>query len=282
MGNFLAESTAYTISEDIVSDFENMQSFDMEFSTKKNRKVKTLTDCVRYFNDIDNGNDLTGIRFGFSNVAINEELFNRKVRQIALELADAVDKNSVEKVRELKEKYGKDKEFVVAKNFLNKKCKDIWDIFDSKGKILNAPHKAMKILGITNIPSLDFLLGNALRYYEKNETETTSLILSKILKSKNLSYSLNDIHEFLKTMSKKEKIHYNFKTVMYLIEEQNYNNLKLSELGISPSVIKKALKNLSIKVRLKYYFRNILLKNKFLKMYKFLLKWACKKFIVLL
>ena len=113
----------------------------------------------------------------------------------------------------------------------------------------------MKSLGITNQPDLDFILGNSLKYYEKDESKSTSYIIESTLKNKNMSYKIDDIHKYLKETAKKSKCKFNFYTVKYLIEKQNYSKDKLSDLGVEECILKKALKELSLKDKLKFYIR---------------------------
>ncbi len=241
---------------------ENTASVLADFCTNVNKTPKNLSACVKFFSKInDIENDLSKVYFCFNDIIINEELSNRKVREIAFELAQAIDENSVEKVKALKNKYGNEKEFATAKNFLNKKCKEVWDVFETKNKVIKAPYEAMKILGITNRPNLSFVLEDSLRYYEKNNNSTSANIISNILKNKNLSYSMEDIHNFLKKMHEKENINYNFKTVSYLISEQNYDREKLTQLGVNKQTLHLALNELTFTQKLRYTFKNVFTKS---------------------
>lgn len=253
MEKLLTEMLDYNISEDVFSNYGNTTSLVIDFASKKSRKQKTLTACVQYLckiNDIEH--DLTGVCVGFDNVVLNDELSDRKVRYLARELARAIDSNSVVKVKEIKKEFGNDKEFLVAKKFLDTKCKEVWNVFEAENKILKIPYEALKSLGITNQPTLEFLLGDSVRFYEKDEGSTTSDIISSVLKNINISYDINDIHKFLKTANEKENCKYNFKTVIYLISEHNYDNAKLQELGVEKKTLDKAVKYLSIGQKIKY------------------------------
>ena len=115
---------------------------------------------------------------------------------------------------------------------------------------------AMKSLGITNQPTLEFLLGDSIHLFEKDNGNSTANIISSILKNDNLTYKIEDIHNFLK----KENEHYNFRTVAYLISEQNYDRRKLLELGIKKDTVEQALKTIPIKARLRYCLRNTVFK----------------------
>ena len=247
----------FDISDNTFSINENVTSPFVSVPLRNNQK-KTLTECVKYLsklNDVER--DLTG-SFSFNNIVLNDELSDKKVRYLAHELACAIDENSVEKVRTLKKEYGNLKEFLTAKKFLDKNCKDIWNVFESKNKTLKVPKEAMKVLGISNVPSLDVILGNSVRYYEKDGGNSTAVIISNILKNNNLDYSIDDIHLYLKTVSQKEQLKYNAKTVKYLITEHKYNAKKLYDLGVEKSVIDNVFKSLRIVDKLKYMYRNIL------------------------
>lgn len=180
----------------------------------------------------------------------DENLYNTLERKITTELALAIDDNNVSKIKHLKNKYGDLKEFKNARDFLNKKCKEVWNVYEPINKL---PKEAMKCLGITNQPNLDFILKNNLKYYEKDNSDTTSYIITSILKNENLSYTIDDIHKYLKESNKKENVKYNFKTVKYLISEHNYSKEKLNDLGIDKQTIKLAIKELPIKFKLKFF-----------------------------
>ncbi|MBD5401634.1 hypothetical protein HDR58_02375 [bacterium] len=249
---------------DLLND--NLVTSMVGVGSRKHEQAKTLASCVQYFsklNDIEN--DLSGIRFGFDNVVLNDELSDKKVRNIAYMLAEAVDSNSVERIRQLKFEYGNDKDFLVAKEFLNEKCKEIWNVFNSSDKNTRIPYDAMKALGISNQPSLEFLLGNSIRYYEKDNGVSTANLIEKILNNENIHYDLTQIHKYLKTLCEKEKCKYNFRTVEYLISQQNYGLSGLQELGIDKVLIKKVFCKLNFKHRICFLIKNP-------QFFKFLLK----------
>ena len=181
-----------------------------------------------------------------------DELFDSQTRSIAQELAQAINQNSVEQVKNLKYKYADCKEFIKAKKFLDKKCKAVWDVFAAD--ILTVPSEAMKSLGITNQPSLEFLLGDSIKYFEKTNGSMTAQIIEKILNNKNLSYEMSDIHRYLSDMYKRENIQYNSNTAIFLITKQSYDKQKLSELGISE---KTALKSISPTQKIKYLLKGL-------------------------
>lgn len=210
------------------------------FSAPENSAQKTLTSCVCCSNPVKNN--------PYSAFFNDESLYDNLERAITTELAQALDKNSVERIKYLKDKYGHLKEFKKAKEFLNKKCKEVWNVYENTQ---NLPKDAMKCLGITNQPDLDFILGNSLKFYEKDNSDTTSYIISSTLKNENLSYTMEDIHNYLK----KSNCKFNLKTVQYLIREQNYTKEKLADLGVNKEDIENALKRLTLKQRIEFYLR---------------------------
>lgn len=205
---------------------------------------KSLSSKVNYIEF-----DLTGFSF------LNNELSNKTTYKIAKELANAIDKNSVSETKLLKEKYGNTKEFCVAKDYLNKKCKEVWDVFDNKNQKLNPPKDAMKILGITNIPSLDFLLADSVKYYQKSNDSTTVNIIKSIITNPNLDYSFADVYKYLKQKHMKEKCNYNFITVKFLASELDYNQYMLTYVGVDKNLMKEIYKSFSFISKLKYFFK---------------------------
>ena len=257
MEKLLTEHSDYNLFGDVSAILEKNISPVLDFAVNKRKIPKTLTESVKYFSKInDIENDLSGISFGFANYSLNDEMSNQRVRKIALMLAKAIDENSVEKIKELKKQYGNEKEFAMAKKFLDKKCKEIWDVFEFKKIKLKIPYAAMKTLGITNQPTLEFLLGDSVRLFEKDNGNSTANIITSILKNENLTYKMEDIHKFLK----KENGHYNFRTAAYLISEQNYNRRKLLELGVKKDTVEQALKIISVRAKLRYCLRNTVFK----------------------
>ena len=226
------------------------------YKEKEIAKPKTLLDCVKYFSKVnDVEQDLVGISFGFDNIILNEELSDKKVRHLAEELAVAIDNNCVWRVKDLKKEYGQLKEFSLAKDFLNKKCKEVWNVFDTRVK--NIPHNSMKALGITNKPDLESILGDSVRFYEKDGGNSTSRIIATILNNENLDYTISDIHKFLKLHHEKEKFNCNPKTIEYLISSQNYDKYKLFDLGVGKLSIYKTYKGLSFKNKCRFIFNNL-------------------------
>lgn len=214
-----------------------------DYISMPNKNIhKTLASCVS-ISDEQKYNPYQAL-FNYEN------LYNNSERKITTELALAIDKNDVQKIKYLKNKYGNLEEFKNAKDFLNKKCKEVWNVYEP---IKNLPKEAMKCLGITNQPDLDFILKNSLKYYEKDNSDITSYIISSVLGNKNLTYTMNDIHQYLKQMNIKSNCKYNFKTIQYLIMAQNYSNEKLLDLGIEEQTIRQTLKGLPLKYKLKFY-----------------------------
>jgi hypothetical protein len=218
-------------------NFSENESFsNAQFLAKKISKYN-LSSCIKYiYLDFNN------------NLYINDELPNKLSAQIAFELAQAIDENSVEKVKQIKQKYLNTKEFLFAKDFLNKKCKEVWSVYDKKIPANLIPKAAMKTLGITNQPTLEFLLADSLKFYEKDNGSTTVEIISSILKNEKLQYSFQDIYGYLK----KNKTHYNMVTTSYLCEKLDYDPKKLLPLGIDKQATLQTFKNLSLKNKLKY------------------------------
>ncbi len=199
----------------------------------KPARLKTLSDYTKTIY-IQNENE----------ISFNTELSDNLTRRIIQKLANAIDKNSVEEVKKLKFEYGHEKEFKKAQKFLNDKCKQVWNVYDNP---INPPLEAMKVLGITNKPSLDFILNNSIKIFEKDGGNMTARMIESILNNKNLDYTIDDIHKYLCEMSLKEKCKYNAQTVKYLILTHNYDKLKLSQIGVNKEFIKEILKSLTLK-----------------------------------
>ncbi len=180
---------------------------------------------------------------------------DKKAMDIAVKLAIAIDKDSVNDIKYLKDKYGKEKEFAVAKEYLNRQAKQVWDVFENKNKKMNVPSASMKTLGITNLPTLEFMLGESLRLFENDGGSTTVDIIRSILTNKNLNYTFEDIYDFLIWAHKKYCCDYNLKTVTYLITWLDCDVEKLSALGIDNKIIMRALESFSLKSKLKYLFK---------------------------
>lgn len=62
-------------------------------------------------------------------------------------------------------------------------------------------------------------------------------------------------------MHEKENINYNFKTVSYLISEQNYDREKLTQLGVNKQTLHLALNELTFTQKLRYTFKNVFTKS---------------------
>lgn len=223
--------------EDICNLIINNSVRNLDVAPTQAHIKQTLSSCVA-------SNPYTGVNY--LPLYDFEGLYNPLERTIAQKLARAIDKNSPFEIKKLKKEYGNLKEFSDAKKFLNKKCKEVWNVYEP---IKNVPYAAMKALGITNEPELEFLLGSSIKYYEQDNSDTTSYIISSILKNKNLSYTMEKIHSYLKDKHIKNGCKYNLKTVEYLISEQNYNREQLEELGADTKIISQALKNLPLKIR---------------------------------
>lgn len=227
-----------------------------DLSCKKTAKQKTLSSHISYLNRANTyKTGISSICVGA--VSINDDLSDKLTCKIATELANAIDKNDVAKVKELKQQYQDKKEFVKAKDFLNKKCKEVWDVFENKTTKLNPPYEAMKTLGITNQPSLEVLLADSLKYYEKDNGSTTVDVILSILANENINYTFEDVYEYLKKNNKKEKYKYNLITVSYLATKLEYDEMKLGDLGIEQNIVKKLFKSLSVKDKIKCIWKNL-------------------------
>jgi hypothetical protein len=223
-------------------------------SCKKTTKPRTLSSHISYLNKAkEYKTGISSICVGA--VSINDDLSDKLTCKIVTELAKAIDKNEVSEVKRIKEKYKNTKEFARAKDFLNKKCKEVWDV-TAKNIKLNPPYEAMKVLGITNQPSLETLLSDSLKYYEKDNGSTTVDVILSILSNENINYSFEDIYEYLKKNNKKEKYKYNLVTVSYLATKLEYDEYKLNDLGIEQNIVKKLFKSLSVKDKIKCVFKN--------------------------
>lgn len=234
---------------------KNVADSLVDLSCKKTTKPKTLSSHISYLNRANT------YRAGISSicvgaVSINDDLSDKLTCRIVTELANAIDKNDVVKVKELKQQYQDKKEFIKAKDFLNKKCKEVWDVYENKSTKLTPPYEAMKALGITNQPSLEILLADSLKYYEKDNGSTTVDVILSILANENINYTFEDVYEYLKKNNKKEKYKYNLITVSYLAAKLEYDEMKLGDLGIEQNIVKKLFKSLSVKDKIKCIWKN--------------------------
>ena len=194
----------------------------------------------------------------FGVLILDCDLPDRKAMDIAVKLAIAIDKDSVNDIKYLKLKYGNEKEFKVAKEYLNRKAKEVWNVFENRNTKINVPKNSMKTLGITNLPSLEFMLGESVRFYENDGGSTTVDIIRSILKNKNLDYTFEDIYRYLLSAHKKYCCDYNLKTVTYLISWLDCDVDKLLALGIEKKTIMMALEAFPFMTRLKYLFKGSL------------------------
>lgn len=223
--------------------FDGILTEDAELHTVNFSSNQSLESCVNYFTENPYG------------LCVNSELPDKKAIYLAVKLAKAIDKNSPSEVKRLKAQYGSTKEFAYAKEFLNRKSKQVWDVFNSRNKKINVPRESLNTLGITNLPSLEFMLGDSLKFFEKDGSPTTVDIIRSILKNKNLNYTFNDIYDYLLYAHKKYCCEYNLKTVTYLITWLDCDVSKLSALGIDDKTIIKALEAFPLTTKLKYLFK---------------------------
>lgn len=243
MQKFLADFNDCNILDDTFLENENMSLTCNCYNFTPQNKAKNLSDNINYF--IKN-TKFSGLMY------LNSELSNKQALFLAKKLAEAIDKNSVDEIKQLKNKYANSKDFAQAKDILNKQCKQIWDVFD-KNNTLKAPKEAMKALGITNCPSLEFLLNDSLNFYEKDNDSTTINIIKSILENKNLNYTFDDIFNYIKICTQKTHLKLNQNTIKYLILKTNCDIKKLKDLNIELNTIKNTLKDLSFNKKLKYY-----------------------------
>jgi len=225
------------IFDTVFFDNENSAIGFVDLACKKAFGQKSLATQVYYFD---------------GNLSVNDELADKKTFKIALDLAKAVDKNSVSEIKHIKNTYGATKEFAKAKDFLNKKCKIVWDVSENKAQKMKIPHEAMKVLGITNKPTLGFLLDNSLKYYENENGSTTVQIIESILKNPNLEYKFDDIFSYLKQKYQNENCRYNFVTAKYVANLLNYSASELELLGIEKEILNKIFTTLSWREKLHY------------------------------
>ena len=211
---------------------------------KFKRTSRNLSNCL----NCNNPNNPYG------NIALYsyEGLYDRLERMIVEKLASAIDKNSAYDIKMLKDEYGHFKEFASAKNYLNRKCKEIWNVYTP---LKDVPKDAMKALGISNCPDLDSLLYSCLKFFESENKMMTVNAISSILNNDNMPYNMDEIHKYLEMMHKTRAIKYNFNTVKYLISEHNYDKEKLETLGVEKETLDMALKDLPLKIRLKFMFK---------------------------
>jgi len=245
---------------DTTIGFEGVNSacgFNSGMFFDKSKGLKHLPTLAASLNYIEKINPYAGYNFGI--LQIEESLRNESLRNLIFELARAIDANSEMEVKRLKVKYGDTKDFAQAKMFLDRKCKEIWNVFDHKNDELKLPKRAMKVLGISNQPSLDFLFEDSLKYFEKENSTTTVDIIKSVLNNKNMDYSFEDILKYLKTMHKKRIFDYNLHTVRFLARRLNFDKNKLNYLGIKAEQIGSIFKTLSISEKLKcglnYYLK---------------------------
>lgn len=254
MGKVLSGNRNCDIFDAIFSEHENILS-GLDLSVKKTTVKNSLSASVKYLsaNNIDNMSSVVCI--GFSGVSFNDDLSNAKVRSIALQLAEAIDRNSVSEVKRIRTEYGNTKEFLKARDFLNKKCKDVWNVYEGNYEKTEVPYDALKVLGISNQPSLESMLGDSLKFYEKDNGSTTVDIIRTILSNPKMNYTFDDIYRFLKSAYQKDKCRYNFKTVSYLTMQLEADEKSLNDLGIEKSVVDNVLKTFPFKQRVLYMFK---------------------------
>ena len=231
MENILASQINYDVFDNVFAQNNDNIVSVLDFGQSIKSRIPNLSSRICYLNNFEN-----------NSFAFCDELSNKLVYKIAKALAIAIDNNDVQEIKLLKTQYSQTKEFSKAKDFLNQECKSVWNVFENKNKKMNVPKQALKALGITNNPSLDFLLGNSIRYFEKNNSNTTVNIIESILKNPNLDYTIQDIYDYLKFMYLNKNCRYNLTTLAYLLKQYNYDKKTLTSVGVDKKAIKQILK----------------------------------------
>ncbi len=244
MENVIAGQTERSFIDEICIDNGSIINGLIDLSCKKSSKFNHLSSAVKYLKELS-----------LTHLIINDELADKKVYELAKKLSEAIDKNSVIEIKRLKYEYGHTEEFAKAKEFLNKKCKKVWDVFENKHFKLKIPQQAMKALGITNRPSLEYLLADSLKYFEKDNGSTTVDIIKSVIENPNIDYSFDEIFDYLKTMHKTEKCQYNFVTVKYIADKLNYDRKALEQIGVDKKCLSKIFKTLSFKNKMKFIIK---------------------------
>lgn len=246
MENILASQINYDVFDDVFAQNKDCIVSVLDFGQHVKSKIPNLSSRICYLNNLENNS------FSFC-----DELSNKLVYKIAKALAIAIDNNDVQEIKLIKTQYSHTKEFSKAKDFLNRECKSVWNVFENKNKKMNVPKQALKVLGITNNPSLDFLLGNSIRYFEKNNSNTTVDIIESILKNPNLDYTIQDIYDYLKFMYVNKNCKYNLTTLAYFLKQYNYDKKTLTPVGADKKAIKAIIKTFSFNEKIKYFVKNI-------------------------
>lgn len=232
--------------DNMPSGFNSGMFLDGAFCKKQ---FPTLVSSLNYIEKI---NPYAGYNFGI--LQIEENLRDEKLRSIILELAKAIDANSELEVKRIKTKYADTKEFAQAKAFLDRKVKEIWNVFDNKNTALKLPKSAMRTLGISNQPSLDFLFEDTLKYFEQENSATTVDVIKSVLNNVNLDYSFDDILKYLKSMHEKRVFDYNFHTAKFLSQQLNFDKNKLNNLGITKDKVDEVFGTLSFSEKIRCVF----------------------------
>ena len=245
MENVVAGQNLHNIFDEFIVENTCIDNFAIILPDSKSTKFK-LSSKVRYVDELNNGHLL-----------LNDELADKTVYKIVCELALAIDKNQPLEVKRIKQRYSSTPEFVKAKIFLNRLCKQVWDVFENRSIKMEIPSEAFKALGITNKPSLEFLLSDSIKYYEKDNGQTTANLIASILENKNLNYTFDDIFEYLKSAHAKEKCEYNLNTFKCIAKKVDYNKKKLLYLGIQKEQYKQIMKSVPIAKQIGLGMKNL-------------------------
>ena len=244
MRNNVLESINCDIIEDLGFDDRN-SAIVVDFCAKKN-PVTGLTSCVKQFH-VQHGR-----------ILLDGDFSNRKVYNLALRLARALDNNSPNDIKFLKMQYGATQEFLLAKDFLDRKCKQIWDVFDKDFNPDKVPYEAMKMLGISNKQPIGFYLENFLTYFEKDGGTTTVDIINSLIQNTHSGYTFDDIYDYFKATRRKYK--FNQITIAFLASKLDYNQKELLKVGVEKSDLRVFYKNLPILRKIQILIKNLLKK----------------------
>jgi hypothetical protein len=242
MENIITGKNTIDVFDELFAENHSIANDIVNLTCKKTDRFK-LSSKVRYINELHSGN-----------VVINDELADKKVYQIAYDLALAIDKNQPERVKYIKSLYGSTKEFAKAKDFLNNICKQVWDVYENKNVQMNVPKEAMKVLGISNKPALSILLDDSIEFFENDNSKNFAKVLSSVLNNPNLDYTAEDIFDYLKTNYIKKHSHYNFETIKFMAENMDNDLYKVGEITSDKEVMKKYFLSLSLSKKVKIIF----------------------------
>jgi hypothetical protein len=85
----------------------------------------------------------------------------------------------------------------------------------------------------------------------------TRVKIMEFLQSVRTHPTVEDIYEYLKKNNKKEKYKYNLITVSYLATKLEYDEMRLGDLGIEQSIVKRLFQSLRVKDKIRCILKNI-------------------------